>query len=158
MSVGSRMSNGFTVFISSAHDYAHSAYAKLIPCMNKLFALKTAQAVSVLTGTAKNITGTGKDVVDITKGRLEIKALEEKLSPIHLASFEDVKEFDPKFRKIQNAVKRATPLLILFCVLGTSLLQTGMPSQLRLLMIFVCLLIVITLIQRALRTERHANL
>jgi hypothetical protein len=54
----------------------------------------------------KSIIGLKKDEKEAKKTDLEVKALEKKNqeeeSPIKAASFEDVKQYDPKFRQIQS--------------------------------------------------------
>jgi hypothetical protein len=57
-------------------------------------------------GSVKNITGIRKDLVDTKKAKLEIDKLEDEAekrdSIIVPATFEDVKNFDPKFNKINQ--------------------------------------------------------
>jgi hypothetical protein len=57
-------------------------------------------------GSVKNITGVRKDLVDTKKAKLEINKLEDEAekreSVITPASFEDVKNYDPKYKQIQD--------------------------------------------------------
>jgi hypothetical protein len=106
----------------------------------KTLALNPGQAISVISGVGKNATGTGKDVVDIKKGHLEIKALEEKFSPIQLATFADVKEFDPKFHRLQQAIKKTLlPLLVITLLLGWQVV--AVQNQVRSLQLFIFFLL-----------------
>lgn len=60
-------------------------------------------------GWLRGLLGIRKDLVDTKKAKLEVKKLqhEEKArnSPIALATFEDVKKYDPKYEEIERRVR-----------------------------------------------------
>jgi hypothetical protein len=57
-------------------------------------------------GSIKNVTGVRKDLVDTKKAKLEIDKLEDEAekrdSLITPATFEDVKNYDPKYKQINE--------------------------------------------------------
>ena len=78
-------------------------------------------------GAIKNATGIYKDKVDIKKTKLETQKLQKELEPslIQPATFQDVKDFDPKIAQIQekSKVTRMLPLIWQIILLLLALLS-----------------------------------
>lgn len=65
-------------------------------------------------GWIRNALGVRKDLIDTKKSKLEVKKLEHEERARHSlitpATFDDVKEFDPKYRAIKRRIrKKASP-------------------------------------------------
>jgi hypothetical protein len=117
------MNGPVAVFISYASGHMYEWCARLLQHFPMWIPVHPASGISTATGITKNVTGTRKDLVDIEKGRLETAVLKEKLSPIQVATFSDVKEFDPKFHKLQQAIKKTLPpLIVILLLLGWQML------------------------------------
>jgi len=71
-------------------------------------------------GSVKTATGIRSDLVNTKKAKLEIKKLDVEVNPplVQPATFQDVKDFDPKVAKIQKGIlNQILPLIWQFIIL-----------------------------------------
>jgi hypothetical protein len=62
-------------------------------------------------GSIKNVTGIRKDLTDTKKAKLEIEKLEKEVDPplVQPATFQDVKDYDPKYARIREHIRISRP-------------------------------------------------
>jgi hypothetical protein len=99
-----------------------------MPILAKLLGLFTKST----TGAVKDVTGTVRDVQEIKKARIEIelkrRELDDQKSLITKATFEDVKQFDPKYKLIRQHLGEVLEFTLIAILISTAGIVWSFPS------------------------------